>query len=308
MFEGTLTLNRARLYVVLAALMWSTSGMLAKLIALPGPTMACGRALFAAVVLVPFLRRGKVTFRPAMLGMVACFTIMNVCYVTSITLTTAANAIFLQYTAPAWMFLASVLWLGDRLDRRNLASLIVGMAGIAIIVVGSWERASLGVVLGLVAGLSYGGVAVFLRVLRDEDPFWLTTINHLVSGLVVLPFVLTRPEWSFSLASTGQLIGLAIYGALQMSVPYCLFCRALSVVTPQEAGLITLLEPVLNPMLTWLAVGELPARSTIFGGTFIVTGVGWRYTRLSAVWLVLLILALIVGAAIWRLFVAVFLK
>lgn len=277
MFESTLTLNRARLYVVLAALMWSSSGMLAKLIDLPGPTMACGRALFAAAVLVPFLRRSKVSFRPAMLGMVACFATMNVCYVTSITLTTAANAIFLQYTAPAWMFVASVLWLRDPLDLRNLVSLTVGMVGVAIIVLGNWHSASLGVALGLVAGLSYGGVAVFLRVLRDEDPLWLTTINHLVSGLVVLPVILTKPEWSFSQISAGQLIGLAIYGALQMSVPYCLFSRALSLVTPQEAGLITLLEPVCNPLLTWLAVGEIPAPSTFIGGAVILAGVCWRY-------------------------------
>lgn len=265
--------------VWLAAVLWSTSGMLAKLIALPGPTMACGRALFAAAVLVPFLRWQKLTFQPAMLGMVACFAIMNVCYVTALTLTTAANAIFLQYTAPAWMFLASVLWLGDRVDGRNLASLLVGLTGIAIIVVGGWERASMGVALGLLAGLTYGGVAVFLRVLRDEDPFWLTTINHLVSGLLVLPFVLTEPAWSFSQVSTGQLVGLAIYGALQMSLPYCLFSRGLSVVTPQEAGLITLLEPVLNPVLTWLAVGEVPSKTTLVGGAIILAGVCWRYAR-----------------------------
>jgi drug/metabolite transporter (DMT)-like permease len=275
--EPALSLNRARLYVVLAALMWSTSGMLGKLIALPGPTMACFRALFAAAALLPLLRPGKISFRPAMIGMVACFATMNVCYVTAITLTTAANAIFLQYTAPAWMFLASVLWLREPLDRRSLASLVVGMAGIGVIVVGSWQNASLGVALGLVAGATYGGVAVFLRVLRDEDSFWLTTINHLVSGLVVLPFVFQRPEWSPTGVTLGQWAGLAIYGGVQMAIPYVLFSRSLTVVTPQEAGLITLLEPVLNPVFTWMAVGEVPAAPTILGGAIILAGVGWRY-------------------------------
>lgn len=253
--------------------------MLAKLIDLPGPTMACGRALFAAAVLVPFLRRSKLTFRPAMLGMVACFATMNVCYVTSITLTTAANAIFLQYTAPAWMFLASVLWLGEPLDRRSLASLLVGMVGIAVIIVGSWQSASLGVALGLIAGAAYGGVAAFLRVLRDEDPFWLTTMNHLVSGLVVLPFVFLGPQWQPTNVAAWQWVGLAVYGGAQMAIPYILFSRSLTVVTPQEAGLITLLEPVLNPVLTWLAVAEVPAASTMVGGLVILCGVAWRYLR-----------------------------
>ncbi|MBI3467321.1 MAG: EamA family transporter [Planctomycetes bacterium] len=260
-----LTPLRARLLVVVAAVLWSLSGALAKLIALPGPTMACLRGLFAGLVLLPLLRPPAVSFRPAMLGMVACFATMNVCYVTAITLTTAANAIFLQYTAPVWMFLASVFLLGEPLDRRSLVSLLAGLVGIAVIVVGNWERASLGVVLGLVSGVTYGAVAVFLRVLRDEDPFWLTIVNHLVGGLVLLPVILTRREWSPLAITPTQLAGMALYGGVQMAVPYVLFARGLSVITPQEAGLIALLEPVLNPLLTFCAVGEKPAPSTLAG-------------------------------------------
>jgi drug/metabolite transporter (DMT)-like permease len=212
-----------------------------------------------------------------MLGMVACFAAMNVCYVTSITLTTAANAIFLQYTAPGWMFLASVLVLGEPVDRRALIGLIIGLAGIAVIVVGSWRDASVGVVLGLASGVAYAAVAVFLRVLRDHDSFWLIVLNHLVSGLVVLPFALSGSSVPVSEISAWQWFGLAVYGGAQMAIPYVLFSRGLAVVSPQEAGLITLLEPVINPVLTWLAVGELPVSSTIVGGAIIVAGVGSRY-------------------------------
>jgi DME family drug/metabolite transporter len=277
MFTGELTLTQGRLLVFTAAVMWSTSGMLGKLIDLPGPTMACFRALFAGLILIPFLRRRSITFRPAMLGSVACFATMNVCYVTSITLTTAANAIFLQYTAPGWMFLASVFVLREPLDRRSLVSLLIGLAGIALIVWGTWQEASLGVVLGLISGVAYGGVAVFLRVLRDENPLWLTVLNHLVSGLLLLPFVLRQGEVALNAVSAWQWIGLAVFGVAQMAVPYVLFSRALSVVTPQEAGLITLLEPVLNPVLAWLAVGEVPSNITLVGGAIIMCGLIWRY-------------------------------
>ncbi len=272
-----LTLNQGRLYGVLAALMWSTSGMLAKLIDLPGPTMACLRALFAAAVLLPFLRPAVLTFRPAMIGMVACFATMNVSYVTAITLTTAANAIILQYTAPAWMFLASVFLLREPLDRRSLVSLMVGMAGVVVIVIGNWQSAPVGIALGLIAGAAYGGVAVFLRVLRDEDPFWLTVMNHAIAGFVLLPVILTKPEWQPFEMTFAQFVGLLLYGGVQMAIPYAIFSRALTVVTPQEAGLITLLEPVLNPILTWLAVGEVPVRSTMAGGAVVLAGVAMRY-------------------------------
>lgn len=256
--------------------------MLAKLIDLPGPTMACLRALFAAAVLLPFLRRRAITFRPAMIGMVACFAAMNICYVTSITLTSAANAIVLQYTAPAWMFLASVYWLREPLDRRSLLSLLIGMVGVVVIVVGNWVSAPLGVALGLVAGAAYGGVAVFLRVLRQEDALWLTVLNHLIGGLVLLPVILAVLEWRpFDMTLT-QLIGLIIYGGVQMAIPYTMFSRGLSVVTPQEAGIITLIEPVLNPVLTYLAVGEVPKTVTVVGGAIILAGVAWRYLRTNA--------------------------
>src|SRR5262249_41409190 len=109
MFQTPVSLARGRLYVALAAVLWSLSGALAKTIALPGPTMACLRVLFAGLFLLPVLSWQTVRFRWSMIGMATCFATMNVCYVTAITLTTAANAIFLQYTAPAWMFLASVL-------------------------------------------------------------------------------------------------------------------------------------------------------------------------------------------------------
>ena len=281
MSAESITLTRGRLYVVLAAIMWSTSGVFAKKIGLPAVTMACLRALFAGAVLLPLMRPRFLSFRPAMLGMVACFTTMNVCYVTALTKTTAANAIFLQYTAPAWMFLASVLWLGEPFDRRSFQSLLISMLGVVVIVAGNWSGASFGVVLGLVAGLSYGGVAVFLRVLRAENAVWLTVLNHLSAGLVLLPVVLWRPELSPGDFTGIQWFALALFGAGQMALPYVLFSRGLTAVSAQEAGIITLLEPVLNPVLTLLVVHEVPAASTLVGGAVILAGIGWRYVRRS---------------------------
>jgi drug/metabolite transporter (DMT)-like permease len=277
MFRSGLAPGRGRLLVAAAAVLWSLGGPLAKLADLPGPTMACLRALFAGLVLLPLVRPRAVRFRPAMIGMVACFAAMNACYVTSITLTTAANAIFLQYTAPAWMFLASALWLGEPLDRRSLTSLVVGMIGIAVIVLGNWREATVGVVLALVAGVTYGGVAVFLRVLRDEDAVWLTVLNHLVGGLALLPVLFTHDEWQPIGLSAASWAAMVVFGVVQMGVPYILFSRGLSVITPQEAGIIALIEPALNPVLTYFAVGEQPSATSIVGGGVILGAVVLRY-------------------------------
>src|SRR5207248_7302669 len=117
--------------------------------------------------------------------------LMNASYVSALALGTAANAILLQYTAPMWMYLASVWWLGEPADRRSFAALVVGAAGIGIIIAGGWQEAQLGVVaLGLGSGVTYAGVLLCLRVLRGAPSGLLTVLNHLLGGLVLLPFVL----------------------------------------------------------------------------------------------------------------------
>jgi len=280
----SLSIGHGRLCVLLAALLWSTSGAFNKILTqdtplkLNVPTMlalqiACGRALFAGLFLLPSLRCNYICFRPGMVFMVGCFALMNATFVWSMSAGTAANAIFLQYTAPMWMYLASVCCLGERANKRNLIALAIGSAGIGIIVTGGWKEDQLGIVgIALISGLAYAGVMLFLRVFRDVSSRWLTVLNHLCGGLVLVPFVV-----SSSLPSWPQIAVLAVYGGLQMGLPYWLVARGLRVVSPQEAGTITLLEPILNPLWAYLVVSEIPTRAQLLGGAFIVGALAWRY-------------------------------
>ncbi len=273
-----------RLCIALAALLWSTSGAFTKVLTLPTPfglhlpeiaplQIACFRTLFAGAVLLPALRRADFSFRPAMLAMVACFAIMNATFVSAMALGTAANAIVLQYTAPMWMYLASVWWLGERADRRNLVALVIGLAGIAVLVAGGWQGGDLPAIgIALVSGLTYAGVLIYLRVLRTASPRWLTVLNLLSSAVVLLPFV-----WGRSWPAPGQLAVLFVYGAGQMAIPYWLVARGLRSVSPQEAGTITLLEPLLNPLWAYLISGEQPRWYSLVGGAFILGALAWRY-------------------------------
>jgi drug/metabolite transporter, DME family len=190
--------GQARWCVVLAALLWSTSGAFTKVLTIDTPlhldrpeavdasVIACLRVLFAGVVLVPFVRRRDIRFRPMMLAMVAGFAVMNYLFVRAMAEGTSANAIFLQYTAPMWMFLASIWLLGEPADRRSFAALAIGLVGIAIIVVGGGQEAKMGVVaLGLGSGVAYATVVICLRVLRNASSRWLTLLNFLVSAAVL---------------------------------------------------------------------------------------------------------------------------
>jgi drug/metabolite transporter, DME family len=172
-----------------------------------------------------------------------------------------------------WMFLASVWWLGEQADRRSCVALAISLVGIGIIVVGGGKEAQLNVVaLGLGSGLCYAGVVICLRVLRDASSRWLTVLNLLFSATVLAPFVVQQP-----LPTMEQLFVLFLYGAGQMAIPYWLMARGVRSLSAQEAGTITLLEPLLNPLWAFLISGEVPSSFECVGGAFILGALVWRY-------------------------------
>lgn len=272
--------------IVLAAVLWSTSGGLTKILTqdtvlglntpqLDPIQIAFFRVLFAGLVLLPGLRWREISFRPLMLLMVGCFALMNVSYIWAQAVGTAANAVFLQYTAPMWLYLASITWLGEPVDRRSTATLVLGLLGISVILWGGRQEAQLTTsLLALFSGITFAGVLLGLRLLRSASSPWLTVLNHLGGALALAPFL-----WYLapSLPSLPQLLVLLLFGAVQLGLPYWLMAAGLRVVSPQEAGALTLLEPLLNPVWAYLASGERVPPFTLAGGAFILGGLLWRY-------------------------------
>ncbi len=239
--------------------------------------MAAYRALFAGVFLCSFVKQRHVRWRPALVGMVLSFTLMNLCYVTALTLTSAANAIFLQCTAPVWTLIVCVVWMGEKLDRRSLVSIVIGLGGMAIIAGGGWSSSPLGIALALASGVFYAGVTVFLRHLRQENPIWITALNHLCAGCLILPLAFLPGQVSPFELSWQTMAAMTVFGVVQMGTPYLLYASALKNISPQEAGVITLIEPILNPLVAFLFVGETPAMTTFVGGGIVLLAVSLRY-------------------------------
>ncbi len=268
-----------RLWVLAAALMWSTGGLFAKLpvwddwdLTVRGPLFAFWRAFFAALVLVPTVRRPR--WNGYLVPLTLIFTVMNVTYLMSLTQTTAANAIWLQATAPWWVFLLSVALFRQLIARRDLIPLLFGCLGVGTIL--SFEirgQAQFGVVCGLASGVTFALVLMFMRRLRAEDPAWLVALNHAVAALALLPWIVYMGLWP----SPGQLLVLAAFGALQMGIPYTFMLRALRSISTQEAAAIVLIEPVLNPLWVFLLGLETPAWWTVVGAALILVGLVLRY-------------------------------
>ncbi len=288
-----------------AAALWSLNGALIKLIhsdgrGPDGVVIAFYRSLVAGLFLLP-LARGKFhtlrsfgrqrgsgggfhnpsrpvplpleirhwpfSWRPAALACVAFFTLMTVCFVVANTRTEAANVIILQYTSTFWVFGLSGPLLGERPHAKDLWILGLAMVGIGIIFVGNASADLLGLVIALGSGLFYGLLTLMIRLLRDADPAAVTVANNLGASLVLFPVVLFTGGF---LVSGRECVLLVIMGVVQLGLPYYLYSLGLARVRAYQAAVVTLLEPVLVPVWTYLAVREGVPMMTVVGGGVIL--------------------------------------
>lgn len=268
------------LALLACALLWSFNGALIKLLdraEVPGVTIACYRSLLGGLVFVPLAWRRRATLRnvaPAWpIAALLAFTLMTACFVIATTLTAASNAIILQYTSPIWVFLLSPLLLKERPGRCEGLVLFVALAGVAVIFAGNPAADRTGLLVGLASGLGYGVLTVTLRGLRRVSPTVVAALNALGSGLLlVVPVAL----WGTFVLPSGAWPLMLLLALVQFTLPYVLFSWALQHVPAHRAALIVLLETVLNPIWTFLAIGEVPPFATLIGGPLILLSVaGW---------------------------------
>lgn len=273
--ETAPTVIRARTFVLIAAVLWSTSGFFVKspyLAGWDGSKVAFWRAVFACLALWPLVRRPKWSWQ--LVPMTLLFAGMNYTYLTAMVKGSAANAIWLQCTAPVWVLLVGVFVFGEHAVRRDWFMVGCAMLGIGVII---WFE-SRGVALDAVAwaiasSFFYAGVVLALRQLRGQDAVWLAALNHLVTAAVVAPFALKAGEFPSGM----QWPFLAALGFFQMALPYVLFAISLKKIPGHEATAIGLIEPILNPVWVLVAWGEAPVWWTLLGGGFILIGLAARY-------------------------------
>ncbi len=259
--------------------MWSTSGFFAKAPIFEewpaesrGLLLAFWRAAFAAIVLATMIRKVEWSWR--MLPMVTIFALMNWTYLTALVMCEATLAIWLQYTAPVWVLLFAWKLFGETPIRRDWWLLAFVVAGMSLIFVAQIGGGSLrGVLYGVASGAFFAGVVVMLRWNNQFDSAWIVFLNHAVTAIVFLPFLLSSEVYP----QGQQWIYLAAFGAIQIGLPYLLLARALREISSHEASGLTLLEPILVPVWVWLAWSQEasyqpPKWLTIIGAGLILAG------------------------------------
>lgn len=275
-----------RVQIVLAAVLWSTSGFFAKapwFDAWPedirGVLLGFWRSGFAALVLVPMIRRP--TWKWPMLPMLVCFPLMVWSFMSAMVHGPAANAIWLQYLAPGWVLIGGVVLLREPVTSADVRMLVCCLSGVLLIL---WMEMTSGSALwatamGIVSGVAFAGVVLSMRKLRDVDPAWLITLNHSSTALLLSPWVWSSGPAHVPLSSY---VALGLFGVFQMSIPYVLFARGLRSTPSPEASVLALIEPVLVPIWVYLAWSNHPSYDppqwwTWAGGGLILLGLLSRY-------------------------------
>lgn len=262
---------RHRLLLLAAAALWSSGGAAIKLCGLSAWQLAGGRSLIAGLVLLAFVPASRRRPTRLSLAVAVAYAFTVILFVAATKLTTAANAIFIQDTAPLWVLLLSPWLLGERPTRGELLSVPVFAAGLGLFFL---DRLTPGQVAGnlvaLASGVAFGLSIIGLRRIGDGGPAALVLGNLLAAAL-------TAPLWPAGPAPTPLDLGLvAFLGVFQLGLAYLCFTRGLEGTPAVEAALLVLLEPVLNPVWTFLLTGERPGPWAVAGGAIILAATAWR--------------------------------
>ncbi len=255
--------------LLIAALCWSLGGVLIKSIVWPPMAIAGGRSAIAIPMILLCVGRPRFTFSRAQIGGALGYAGTVILFVFVTRMTTAANAIFLQYTAPIYVALIGRCYLGERASRIDWVVITVALIGIALFfldrltVTGLW-----GNIIALGSGLAFASVALFLRKERAGSPVASIVLGNVIVALAGFPFMLQAPS-----LGEGSLWRLVLLGTVQLGFPYVLFATAIKQVTALKATLVPLLEPVLNPLWVMLALGERPGPWSIVGGLLVLGAV-----------------------------------
>ncbi len=285
MTQPTETVWKGRLLIVGAAALWSTSGFFAKapwFDAWPedvrGLMLAFWRSFFAMLILIPFVRRPR--WHPLLIPMMVCFVVMVWSFMSAMVNGPAANAIWLQYLSPAWVLLGSAWLLKEKITRPDINMFAFCLSGVALILIMEMlgEASLYPTAMGIVSGITFAGVVLTMRLMRDMDAAWLITLCHGSTALLLAPWALQRTD-SISL---GSYVALGLFGVFQMSLPYLMFARGLRSTSSAEASVLALMEPILVPIWVYMAWHHHPSYDaprwwTWAGGGLILLGLLGRY-------------------------------
>jgi len=267
--------RRGQIYVALAALAWSSAGVLQRELDVDTATQVFGRAVFAAIALLAFVvvseHRGVIepfaSMGRAELAVAVCTAIASGTFIVALNHTTVANVLFMQAAAPIFAALIAWVALHEAVTRRTAVAMTVAVGGVCVMVGGPGGSANLGIGLSVVMTLAFAVAVVITRHRRDISMAPAICLSQVIVILVSAPFA--KP----STIGAHDLLLLALLGVCQMGLGLAFLTIGARLIPAAEVALITLLEVVLGPLWVWIAFSERPSTATLIGGAIVVLAV-----------------------------------
>lgn len=264
-----MTRNRAILEMLLCAALWSIAGIFIKLIPWNSIVIAGLRSLIAGLVMFVYMRARGIGFtadrRSLAGGAALCLTLT--CFVAANKLTTAANSIVLQFTAPMFIVVFSALFLKKRFSRADVLAVVLTMAGISLFFFDQLTPGHLaGNCVAIFAGMAFACYYMSLEGASESQRMSAILIAHGLTFLVGLPFTFVYPPE----LSAAPVACIFVLGVVQLGIPYVLLGRASGACPPLACSLLGAVEPLLNPVWVFIFDGEAPGLWALIGGVVVV--------------------------------------
>lgn len=267
--------TKGPLLIAITGLLWSFGGLLIKLIPWDAITIVGTRAAIAAIIMAIYMKKPHITFSlPVILGglSVSATTIL---FVFANKLTTSANAIVLQYTAPIFIIILSALFLKKRVKALDMVAVLIVFAGIALFFFDQLGDGNiLGIILGLISGITFSGIFL-INQMPKSNPQESILLGNIINAIIAIPFIVTNITFEFI-----PCLSIVLLGVFQLGLSYVLFSIGIKHTPPVLASLISVLEPLLNPVWVMLATGEKPGKWALIGGIIVIATIA-AYSVLS---------------------------
>lgn len=263
--------NQAIGFLVGASILWSLGGLLIKSINWNPLAIAGARSGIAVLVMLIYQRKFHFQWSVTrILGALAYAGTVTL-FVTATKLTTAANAILLQYTAPIYTAIFGAWILKEKANKLDWLTIGIVLGGMSLFFVDKLSFGNIsGNICGILSGIAFALTAIFLRKQKDDSPLDSIILGNILTFLIGLPFMLQ------SVPSPSSWLPLVMLGVFQLGISYILYASAFRYVTALEAILIPIIEPILNPLWVFLVFGEIPGPWALLGGFIVLAAVTTR--------------------------------
>lgn len=261
------------LFVFAAAFLWSTGGLFIKWTSLSGLELSSYRSFFALVTVALVTRREGFGLNSLTAAAAILYAGLVILFVMATKQTTAANAIFLQYTAPVYLLILEPIVYKEKFRARDLITVLVCIGGMALFFVGQLRPQDVtGNLTALTSGLFFG---IYILLLRHQRAREVNRASSVIYGNLLV--VLICAPWglaAFDSVGRHDLLSVMYLGVIQLGLSYVLFTAGMARgVRSLDAGIICYIEPVLNPVWVFMVLGERPSRWALIGGAIIITAV-----------------------------------